>query len=82
MSYEISALDRVIPNKAIAVRERAEDGTLLGEYRGYYNPDKGVFNLYPAYNIEAKNNGKLNKRIISDKLIKRVEPEDEAVDVD
>ena len=47
-TYHIEEDVAVVPGKAVIVNERTEDGTLVGRYTGYYDPEKCRFTLYPA----------------------------------
>ena len=40
--------DTVTTGKAIKVFQKNESGKIIGEYDGYYRPEKGKVILYPA----------------------------------
>lgn len=39
---------KVIPNKPCKIIAKDRVGAVIGEYVGYYKPERGVFALYPA----------------------------------
>ena len=48
MSYHVKA--PMQHKKAMRVFERNKDGTLIAEYKGYYNANTDIVTLYPAHN--------------------------------
>ena len=38
------------PGVALLISERDENGTLVGYYKGYWNPDRCRVDLYPTHN--------------------------------
>lgn len=61
----------VIPGRAVIVTERTEQGTLVGRYKGYCNPQYGTFTLYPARTSQVVNLKPLVKHTISERLVRR-----------
>ena len=70
-TYHIEEDVAVVPGKAVIVKERTENGTRVGRYQGYYNPDKGSFTLYPARTSQVVNLKPMYKHTVSEILIRR-----------
>lgn len=62
--------DDVIEGKKIKVFQRNESGRIIGEYDGYYRPDKGTIVLYPAKKSYLY--GTLIKHEIGVRLLRRI----------
>ena len=59
---------RVVPNRACKIIAKDRVGAVIGEYEGYYKPERGVFVLYPAKN--QKFAGKLYKHTVSETIVR------------
>ncbi len=70
-TYHIEEDVAVIPGRAVIVKERTEDGTLVGRYTGYYDPDKQTFTLYPARTRQVVYLKPMYKHTVSEILIRR-----------
>lgn len=61
----------VIPGRACKILAKNRVGGVVGEYDGYYKPDRGVFVLYPAK--KARYFGNLKKQVIAVALVRRAD---------
>lgn len=69
MTYE--AMGRLVPNEAVSVLERDENGALVGAYKGYWNFKRGTVTLYPDYrNPFVSWRGGATKKVVSDRIVK------------
>lgn len=59
----------VVSGKACKILAKNRVGAVIGEYDGYYKPDRGVFVLYPAKN--PRYFGKLYKHEVSATIVRR-----------
>lgn len=71
MSNEITyyVVGSVIPGKACKILAKNAVGGVVGQYDGYYKPERDTFVLYPAKN--ARFYGKLVKQEIAVALVRR-----------
>ena len=72
-TYHIDEDVAVVPGKAVIVKERTEDGTLVGRYTGYYNAENGTFTLYPARTSQVVNLKPMVKHTVDAFFIRRDE---------
>ena len=70
-TYYIESDVDVIPGRAVIVNERTEQGTLVGRYKGFYNPKTGTFTLYPAMSSLVVRIKPIVKHTISERLVRR-----------
>ncbi len=70
-TYHIEEDVAVIPGQAVIVKERTEQGTLVGRYKGFYNPKNGTFTLYPARTSQVVNLKPLVKHTVAAFFIRR-----------
>ena len=71
MERTYEAMGRLVPNEAVAVLERNEDGALVGAYKGYWNFKRGTVTLYPDYrNPFVSWRGGATKKVVSDRIVK------------
>ena len=69
MTYE--AMGRLVPNVAVSVLERDENGALVGAYKGYWNFKRGTVTLYPDYrNPFVSWRGGAAKKVVSDRVVR------------
>ena len=69
MTYE--AMGRLVPNEAVSVLERDENGALVGAYKGYWNFKRGTVTLYPDYrNPFVSWRGGAAKKVVADRYVK------------
>ncbi len=72
-TYHIDEDVAVVPGRAVIVNERTENGTLVGRYKGYYDPEKGSFTLYPARTSQVVNLKPMIKHTVDAFFIRRDE---------
>ena len=69
MTYE--AMGRLVPNEAVSVLERDDNGALVGAYKGYWNFKRGTVTLYPDYrNPFVSWRGGAAKKVVSDRVVR------------
>ena len=60
--------DRLLPNRKLEVVEKNVNGITVGQWIGYWNSERGTFNLYP--NKHARYVSWPNKVIPTEKIVK------------
>lgn len=70
-TYRIEENVDVVPGRAVIVNERTEQGTLVGRYKGFYNPKTGTFTLYPARTSQVVNLKPLVKHTVAAYFVRR-----------
>ena len=70
-NYFIKENAIVEPHRAVEVFERNADGLLVGKYKGFYNPSRYVFTLYPCYSPHVWNVKNNVKHEVNEHLVRR-----------
>ena len=66
------SVSRIMPNRRVELMEKDSRNYTVGEWIGYWNSERGSFNLYPNKRKKAFwPEGKIpeGKRVVSDRLV-------------
>lgn len=69
MNTRLECTDKLQPNVPLTIVERDNSGMMVGFWRGYWNPNRGTVQLYPAHHPSCYWQVKRYKHAVSDRAI-------------